>query len=136
MNSVEQERPKIMIVDDNLDILLSLRELFEIEGYEVVIVDNGWKCLQELDRGFKGIIILDLMMPIMNGVETIKNMIIEGFIEDNVIVVLTVKKIQGKEFDEIYPYIYEYITKPFDINELLDTVDRIVREKLIIRRAI
>jgi len=136
MNSVEQEKPKIMIVDDNLDILLSLRELFEIGGYEVVIVDNGWKCLQKLERGFKGIIILDLMMPIMNGVETIKNMIIEGFIEDNVIVVLTVKKIQGKEFDEIYPYIYEYITKPFDINELLDTVDRIVREKLIIRRAI
>ena len=136
MNSVEQDTPKIMIVDDNLDILLSLRELFEIEGYEVVIVDNGWKCLQELERGFKGIVILDLMMPIMNGAETIKNMVIEGFVEDNIIIVLTVKKIQGKEFDEIYPYIHEYITKPFDINELLDTVNRIVREKLIIRRAI
>lgn len=136
MFSAEQEKPRIMIVDDNLDILLSLRELFEIEGYDVVIVDNGWKCLQELDKGFKGIIILDLMMPIMNGVETIKNMVIEGFVNDNIIIVLTVKKIQGEEFDELYPYIYEYVTKPFDIKELVETVNKITRNKVIIKRAI
>lgn len=130
MESETQDRTKIMIVDDNLDILLSLRTLFEIEDFEVVIADNGWKCLRELEKGFKGIIILDLMMPIMDGVETIKNMIIEGFIKDNIVIVLTVKKIQGEEFDEIYPYIYDYITKPFDIDRLLNIVKNISQKKV------
>ena len=67
-------------------------------------------------------------MPIMDGMETIKNMIIEGFIEDNIIVVLTAKKIQGEELNEVYPYIYEYITKPFDIDKLLNIVNNIKKE--------
>ena len=116
---------KIMIVDDDPDILHSLRMMFETEGYEVVTVDNGWKCITELKNGFRGIIILDIMMPVMDGIETIKNMVIEGFIEDTTIIILTVKKIQGEEFDEIYKYIYDYIQKPFDVSHLLNTVKKI-----------
>jgi len=116
---------KIMIVDDDPDILHSLQMMFETEGYEVVTVDNGWKCITELKNGFRGIIILDIMMPVMDGIETIKNMVIEGFIEDNAIIVLTVKKIQDEEFDEIYKHIYEYIQKPFDVDHLLNTVKKI-----------
>ena len=119
---------KIMIVDDDPDILLSLRMILEAEKYEVVTVDNGLKCLTELKQGFRGIIILDIMMPVMDGIETIKKMIIEGFIGDNTIIVLTVKKIQGEEFDEIYKYIYDYIQKPFDVDHLLSTVRRISKE--------
>ena len=116
---------KIMIVDDDPDILHSLRMMFETEGYEVVTVDNGRKCITELKNGFRGIIILDIMMPVMDGIETIKNMVVEGFIEDTTIIILTVKKIQGEEFDEIYKYIYDYIQKPFDVNHLLNTVKKI-----------
>ena len=116
---------KIMIVDDNPDILLSLRTIFEAEKYEVITVDNGQKCLTELKRGFRGTIILDIMMPVMDGIETIKNMVIEGFIEDNTIVMLTIKKIQGDEFDEIYKYVHDYIQKPFDVSHLLNTVTKI-----------
>ena len=119
---------KIMIVDDDPDILHSLRMMFETEGYEVVTVDNGWKCITELKNGFRGIIILDIMMPVMDGIETIKNMAIEGFIEDTTIILLTVKKIQGEEFDEIYKYIYDYIQKPFDVSHLLNTVKKISKK--------
>ena len=64
-------KSKIMIVDDNPDILLSLRTVFEKEKYEVLTADNGWKCITELKQGFRGIIILDIMMPVMDGIETI-----------------------------------------------------------------
>ena len=116
---------KIMIVDDNPDILSSLRAIFEAEKYEVITVDNGQKCLTELKRGFRGTIILDIMMPVMDGIETIKNMVIEGFIEENTIIVLTIKKIQGEEFDDIYNYIHDYIQKPFDVDHLLNIVKKI-----------
>ena len=117
---------KIMIVDDNPDILLSLRAIFEAEKYEVITVDNGQKCLTELKRGFRGTIILDIMMPVMDGIETIKNMVIEGFIEENTIIVLTVKKIQGEEFDDIYNYIHDYIQKPFSLSYLKNVIDHIL----------
>lgn len=111
-----------MIVDDNPDVLESLRALFEAEGFEVTTVDNGWKCIQECERGYKGIILLDIMMPVMDGIETIKTMVVDGFINDNTIIVLTAKKIQGEEFDEIYPYIHDYVNKPFDVPGLVNLV--------------
>ncbi len=126
----QNQTKKIMIVDDNPDILNSLQTLFKMRDFEVVTVDNGRKCLQELEKGFKGIIILDIIMPVMDGIETIKNMIIEGFIEGNTIIVLTAKKFQGEEFDEIYHHIYEYVQKPFDINKLITTVEKIGKEKM------
>jgi len=129
MSSDIHSDKKIMIVDDDPDILVSLRALFEPEGYEVITVENGRKCLNELENGFRGIILMDIMMPVMDGVDTIKNMIVEGFLEGNTIIVLTAKRIQGTEFNEIYPYIYDYIPKPFDINTLMQLVKRIAEGK-------
>ena len=115
----------VMIVDDDPDIVYSLKELFENHGFQVTTAENGRNCLLELEKGFQGIIILDLMMPIMDGIETIKHMTIDGFIENNTIVVLTAKRIQGDEFNEIYPYIADFILKPFDVKSFITTVKKI-----------
>ncbi|HIG99660.1 MAG TPA: response regulator, partial [Thermoplasmata archaeon] len=63
MNEVRYYQKNLMIVDDDPDIVLSLQELFEREGFQVITADNGRNCLVELEKGFQGIIILDLMMP-------------------------------------------------------------------------
>jgi DNA-binding response OmpR family regulator len=134
MNEVRYYQKNIMIVDDDPDIVLSLQELFEREGFQVTTADNGRNCLVELEKGFQGIIILDLMMPIMDGIETIKKMTFDGFTDENTIIVLTAKRIQGEEFNEIYPYIADYITKPFDISTLLNTVKKIAQKPPVKRR--
>jgi len=115
----------ILIVDDDLDLLNILQGLLEKYNYNVITAVNGKECLKELEKGFEGIIILDVMMPEMDGLETIKNMIHEGFIEFNKIILLTAKKIQGKEFDDIYHHVDRYIHKPFDIDELIKSVDEL-----------
>jgi len=115
----------IMIVDDDLELLYIIQRLLEKNDYNVVTAVNGKECLSELERGFKGIIVLDVMMPVMDGVETIKEMILKGFIEINKIILLTAKKIQGKELDNIYFYIDKYIHKPFDVDELLKAIDEL-----------
>ena len=134
MDEVRYFQKKIMIVDDDPDILLSLQELFEREGFQVTTADNGRNCLVELEKGFQGIIILDLMMPVMDGIETIKKMTVDGFTDVTSIIVLTAKRIQGEEFNEIYPYIADYITKPFDISTLLHTVKKIAAKPPVRRR--
>jgi len=115
----------LLIVDDDLELLNVLKRLFEKYNYNVVTAVDGKECLKELEMGFEGIIILDVIMPVMDGLEVIKNMIHEGFIEFNKIILLTAKKVQGKEFDEIYPYINKYINKPFDVDELIKAVDEL-----------
>jgi DNA-binding response OmpR family regulator len=134
MNEERYYQKNIMVVDDDPDIVFSLQELFEREGFQVTTADNGRNCLLELEKGFQGIIILDLMMPIMDGAETIKKMTIDGFTDKNTIIVLTAKRIQGEEFNEIYPYIADYVTKPFDINILLQTVKKIAQKPPVRRR--
>lgn len=134
MNEPRYYQKNIMIVDDDPDILQSLQQLFEREGFQVITAENGRNCLVELEKGFQGIILLDLMMPIMDGAETIKKMTFDGFIETNIIIVLTAKRIQGEEFNEIYPYIADYITKPFDIAVLLQTVKKIAQRPSMKRR--
>jgi DNA-binding response OmpR family regulator len=134
MNEAKYYQRNVMIVDDDPDIVFSLRELFESQGFDVTTAENGRNCLLELEKGFQGIIILDLMMPIMDGVETIKKMTFDGFTDQNTIIVLTAKRIQGEEFNEIYPYIADYITKPFDINTLLQTVKKIAQRPPLKKR--
>jgi CheY-like chemotaxis protein len=134
MNQPQYYQKNLMIVDDDPDIVYSLQQLFELEGFIVTTADNGRNCLLELEKGFQGIIILDIMMPVMDGVETIKKMTIDGFIDENTIIVLTAKRIQGEEFNEIYPYIADYITKPFDITTLIQTVKKIAQKPLVKKR--
>jgi len=128
MDEERYHQNNIMIVDDDPDIVFSLKQLFEREGFEVTTAYNGRHCLNQLEKGFHGIILLDLMMPVLDGIETIKRMTVDGFIDRNTIIVLTAKRIQGEEFDEIYMYIAEYITKPFDINTLVQTVKKIAKK--------
>jgi len=114
---------KIMIVDDNPDILVSLRTLFEHYNFEVLTVDSGDDCIEELERGFKGVILMDLIMPFMDGWDTIREIINRGLDKDIVISVITAngspdhKKMKGLE-----SYIYDYISKPFNLNELVSRV--------------
>ncbi len=125
MSSKPETKNNIMIVDDDLELLNILQGLLEKIDYNVTTAVNGKECLRELENGFEGIIILDVMMPVMNGIDTIKKMIHEGFIEFNKIILLTAKKIQGEEFDDIYSYIDRYVHKPFDIDELLKAIDEL-----------
>ncbi len=133
MDEERYHQNNIMIVDDDPDIVFSLKQLFEREGFEVTTAYNGRHCLNQLEKGFHGIILLDLMMPVLDGIETIKRMTVDGFIDRNTIIVLTAKRIQGEEFDEIYMYIAEYITKPFDINTLVQTVKKIAKKSPVKR---
>lgn len=111
---------KIMIVDDDPDILITIRKIFEDEGYEVLTVDSGKDCIDELEKGFRGVILLDIMMPFMDGWDTVKEIVEKGFAEGVSITIVTANgtprsdKMKGLE-----NYIHDYISKPFDVKRLI-----------------
>lgn len=118
---------RIMVVDDDPDILITIRKIFENEGYEVFTVDSGKDCINELERGFRGVILIDIMMPFMDGWDTIEEITKRGFIKDVIISILTAKGTPDhKKMRGLESYIYDYITKPFDIKELILNVRRMI----------
>ena len=114
---------KIMIVDDDPDLLVILRVLFEKKHFEVLTVDTGYDCLEELKRGFSGIILMDLMMPFIDGYTTIHEIIKQGYASQVKIIIITASgKKDMNKYNDLEPYIYDYIQKPFNIERLLTNI--------------
>ena len=115
---------KIMIVDDDADILVTLRSLFEKQKFEVLTVDSGNDCIKELEHGFKGIVLMDLMMPFMDGWQTINEIIKRGLNKDILLSIITAKGSSSSDkIKNIKPYIYDYIPKPFNLEKLISEIN-------------
>ncbi len=113
---------RIMVVDDDVFILEVMKELFEPEGIEVVAVESGDACIAELENGFRGVVLMDVMMPRKDGWETIKEMLDLDLMEGNVVAMLTAKDVPDGELEQIKEHVIDYITKPFEADEIVTVV--------------
>lgn len=117
---------KIMIVDDDPDLLVFLRTFFEHQYFEVLTVDSGNDCIEELKRGFKGIILMDLMMPFMDGWTTLHEIVKQGFTKNVVISIITASgRVDPEKMKGLEPFIHTYIQKPFDLEKLIYDVNNV-----------
>ena len=118
-------KEKIMIVDDEPDVLESLKMVLEHHNFEVVTAENGIECIEKIEKGFKGVILLDLMMPKMDGWETIKEIVDRGYIKDVAIEIISALGVkENKRMGQLEPYIYDYLTKPIDLKDLVQSVEK------------
>ena len=115
---------KVMIVDDDLAIRLTVRAVLEPKGFEVHPVEDGEGCIKELEKGFKGVILMDIMMPGMSGWATVREINERGLNEGNLIAMLTAKlgyRVDSEFCDE---GVFDYIGKPFEPKELATKVNQ------------
>ena len=116
---------KILIVEDEPDMVLGLKDNFEFEGYEVLTASDGMAGLERARTQKPDAIILDIMLPKLSGLEVCKALRSEGFTAP--IVMLTAR---GQEIDKVVGLELgadDYVTKPFSIRELLARVRAILR---------
>ena len=115
---------RVMIVDDEPDILSSLKAVLERHEYDVVTVKSGIECLKEIERGFRGIILMDLMMPEMDGWDTINEIVKRDLLRDVAISIITGKGTKDfQRMSELGSYIFDYLAKPIDVDKLISSVD-------------
>ena len=122
-------KKRVMIVDDDRDILLSVKQILEKNGYKVYSFDNGRDFLRALEDGKKPtLVILDIMMPEMSGWD-IRRRLEERPGWDRIpVVFMTARANQTSE--EMYErYGVGYIKKPFDVNDFMDVVVNIADSK-------
>jgi len=116
----------ILVVDDEPHIVEAVSMNLELEGYQISCASNGHEALQRLTEDLPNLVILDVMMPEMDGFETLKEI---REISTVPVIMLTVK---GEETDKIKGLNLgadDYITKPFSPQELVS------RLKAVLRRA-
>jgi DNA-binding response OmpR family regulator len=116
---------KILIVEDEPDMVLGLKDNFEFEGYEVVTASDGAAGLERARSEKPDLLVLDIMLPKLSGLEVCKTLRAEGF--GSPIIMLTAR---GQEIDKVVGLELgadDYVTKPFSIRELLARVRAILR---------
>jgi two-component system alkaline phosphatase synthesis response regulator PhoP len=117
---------KVLIVEDDPGISLGLKDEFESEGYHVLTADGGKKGWEAAKNQKPDLIILDIMLPVLDGYEVCKRLRMEG--NRTPIIMLTVR---DKEIDKVLGLELgadDYVTKPFSLREL------IARAKAVLRR--
>ncbi len=116
---------KVMAVDDEEDIIYIIRSILKKEGFEVHGALGGEECLESFEDVNPDILFMDVMMPSMNGWETIRELKNRDALGNVKIIMLTVVKEPEEEHADLSPYIMDYIRKPVRKDDLLKRVKRL-----------
>lgn len=114
---------KILLVDDDRELTSLLKELLEMEGFNVVIAYDGEQALQQIDSSID-LLLLDVMMPKKNGIETLKEL---RQIHQTPVIMLTAR---GSELDKVLGLELgadDYLPKPFNDRELVARIRALLR---------
>ena len=110
---------KVLVVDDNPDSVTIMRGILENRGYEVVAANTGSEALDLLRRETVDVVLLDVMMPEMNGMEVLQR-IKENVVTGGLPVILVTAKTHDEDLLSGYQYGADYyITKPFTAKQLV-----------------
>jgi DNA-binding response OmpR family regulator len=120
---------KILCIEDDPEMIELVKLILSRQGYEVVGATGGEAGLQAIEREQPALVLLDLMMPEMDGWEVYQRMRADERMKDVPVIVVTAKaqsidKVLGLHIAKVN----DYITKPFGPSELLTSVMRVLQE--------
>ena len=120
---------KILIADDEPNILISLEYLMKREGFEVHVARDGQEALSALQQLRPRLVLLDVMMPHRNGFEVCQALRADEALKDTLVLMLTAK---GRETDVAKGLAMgadAYMTKPFATKELVQKVRELLERR-------
>jgi DNA-binding response OmpR family regulator len=116
---------QILVIEDEPDLRAGLQHNLELEGYKVSTAADGREGLRKAREGQASLLLLDLMLPEMSGIEVLKHLRDTG--HETPVIIISAKgqdrdKVQGLELGAD-----DYLTKPFGLNELLARIRAVLR---------
>ena len=128
-----EQQGNILIVEDNSDLAYGLRTGLEIEGYEVAVAEDGESGLARAKQWLPDLVILDLMLPGMDGYRVLRSLRDDGL--EMPVLILTAR---GQEADKVLGFRLgadDYVTKPCGVLELLARVGALLRRSRMSERS-
>lgn len=130
--SMPTQQGNVLIVEDNPDLAYGLRTGLEIEGYEVAVAEDGETGLARAKQWLPDLVILDLMLPGMDGYRVLRSLRDDGL--EMPVLILTAR---GQEADKVLGFRLgadDYVTKPCGVLELLARVGALLRRSRMSER--
>ena len=124
---MKKNKIKILVVDDEPDIIEILKFNLENEGYKVISAENGKEALKLADEHLPHLIILDLMMPVMDGIEACERLRMDKKFNNSVIMFLSAR---GEDYSQVAAFesgADDYVTKPIKPRILNSKVKALLR---------
>ncbi len=118
---------RIMVIDDEEDYRIITREILQGAGYEVCAADDGAQGLARLKQSPVDVVLVDWMMPKMDGERFCRAMRAEPGLKDIPLIMLTVKRTSDEELEALHFGVDDFVVKPFQAQELLARVRAVVR---------
>jgi len=123
-------RAKVLLVDDETDFTTTLSERLELRDMEVFTAANGPDALKLADDHRFDAVILDLQMPGMDGIETLKRLLTGD--ADQQVIILTGHATVSKSIEAIKTGATEFLEKPVDIQILTDMIGEAATQRMIL----
>ncbi|MBN1957037.1 MAG: sigma-54-dependent Fis family transcriptional regulator [Desulfuromonadales bacterium] len=125
----EKTQHKILVIDDEAVIRESLRQALTLEGYLVELAPNGKVGMEKLQKDTFSLVISDLKMPIMSGIEVLKTIQV---LQPNVpVIIITGFATIDSAVDAMKNGAFEYLTKPFLPDQILEKVEAAVQKRIL-----
>lgn len=115
----------VLVADDNPELLSLMKEMLEGDGYEVTIAKTGIEAIEFITTGRPDIILLDILMPQMNGIELLQKMRAARL---NIPVLIMTAYNEVAELSREFENVKGVIFKPFNVSDLLNRVNELRRE--------
>jgi DNA-binding response OmpR family regulator len=115
-------KKRILVVDDEADLVETLRFSLELEGYDVLTAFNGEEALNQARKEIPDLMLLDLMLPKLDGYKVCRLLKFDEKFKHIPILMLTAKTQERDKQTGMETGANEYITKPFDMDELMKKV--------------
>jgi len=123
-------KPKILIVEDDADLTEVLSYNLRQAGYEVIVARDGSQGLRQAELFTPDVVLLDLMLPLVDGLEVCRRLRAGEVTRDTLIVMLTAK---AEELDQLVGLSLgadDYVTKPFSVKVLLEKIKALLRRRI------
>jgi CheY-like chemotaxis protein len=117
---------RVLVVDDDAQVHRLLRVNFELEGYQVDSAFDGPEALAAISKRRPDVLVCDVMMPGLDGVEVVRRLRGDPKTADLPVVLVSAKAQKGDAAAGKEAGADAYVTKPFDPQELLDTVSSLL----------
>jgi DNA-binding response OmpR family regulator len=117
---------KILIVDDEPNIVMTLEYTFKKSNYEVFIARDGQEALDILKTNFPDVIILDIMMPMVDGFATLEQIRKDANLQHTKVMFLSAKNKESDIEKGLALGADSYMTKPFSIKKVVEKVEELL----------
>src|SRR4030042_6822789 len=127
-----KQRPKILLVDDDVDLVMVMRGALESKAYEVIVAYNGQEGLEKAKKEKPDLVVLDILMPVADGFVFADQFRKEPSLANIPVIALTSF---SESLGQPFPFeVTEYIQKPLKPRDLVAKVEEYLKKKAVLAR--